>query len=230
MISRKVQVFTDSNSWCDLAIEFINLHFPNNVEVIRGGKGDKLPEGLGLLEYDIIISFLSPFIIPKHVLNKSTLSVNFHPGTSNYPGTGCYNFALYEESDVYGAVCHHMEPSVDTGKIIEEDTFQVFVWDTVESLQFRSYISLIKLLSSFLSRVVNGDDFNINNIEWLRKPFTRKQLEELSTITVNMDKVEINKRIRATSYPGHPPKSDIDGHSFTAEENGRLPLAFRIFK
>ena len=50
---------------------------------------------------------------------------------------------------------------------------------------------------------------------WQRKPYRRNKLEDLATISKNMSKQEINKRIRATYYPGKPaPFIDIYGYRF----------------
>ena len=47
-------------------------------------------------KYDIIINYLGSWIIPKKNLNQTKfININFHPGPPEYPGTGCYNFALY---------------------------------------------------------------------------------------------------------------------------------------
>jgi len=222
-------VFTDRHIWCDLAVSLIEAHFPDEIEIVRGGKGDKMPEGYGKADYDLVISFLSPFIIPSEVLRSSKLSVNFHPGTRDYPGIGCFNFALYEMAEVYGAVCHHMKEKVDTGLIIEERTFRVYEWDTVESLQFRAYISLVALLESFLQSYNDGSSFDEADIEWSRKPFTRKQLNELARLTDDLDEVEFRRRLRATDYPSHPPRIDLNGRSIVLDDEPSVPLAFSFF-
>ena len=36
---------------------------------------------------------------------------------------------------------------------------------------------------------------------WIKKPFTRKELNDLCRITNNMSEEEIKRRVRATTYP-----------------------------
>ncbi len=82
-----------------------------------------------MLKY--IISFVSPWIIPENLLNSAQkAAINFHPGPPDYPGTGCYNFALYEGTKKYGVTAHHMEKKVDTGNIrINDDDKTVAAMD-----------------------------------------------------------------------------------------------------
>ena len=220
-----INLFTDKHIWCDFAHELVENYLGSGVNLYRGSKGDKLPRlELGKAT-PLNISFLSPFIIPKSVLDNSGLSINFHPGTRHYPGYGCYNFALYEEAREYGVVCHHMEQTVDTGKIIEEMTFPVFKRDSVETLQYRSFVFLLSMLTSILSRLCSGENFANAEIAWSRRPFTRKDLVKLTEFSKTMDGAEIDRRIRATAYPGHP--VDLTSIGRGIEDLGdRPPLAF----
>ena len=68
---------------------------------------------------DYLISYISDIIIPAKILKRTRIyNINFHPGPPNYPGIGCFNFAIYNEEKNYGCTVHLMEPSVDTGQII----------------------------------------------------------------------------------------------------------------
>ena len=62
---------------------------------------------------------------------SKTAAINFHPASPEYPGTGCNNFALYENAGEYGVTCHYMAPKADTGKIIKVKRFPVFANDDV---------------------------------------------------------------------------------------------------
>jgi len=226
---KKVQLFTDSHRWCRIAIEILNQHFPDGIDVITGEKGGKLSDQIGAQEYDLTISFLSPFIIPRRILDKSKLAVNFHPGNRHYPGAGCYNFALYQDAAQYGVVCHHMEPAVDTGPIIIEENFPVLEDDTVETLQFRSYVALLDVLQKFLGGYLSGKNFFDNNISWPAKPFTKRQINEMQVIGPDLTEDEIEKRARAFAYPGYP-LLDASGKEIPSKGSDHSsPLTARIF-
>jgi Formyl transferase len=85
-------------------------------------------------------------IIPADLLNRSELAINFHPGSRDYPGSGCYSFAIYDRAAEYGCVCHHMVSAVDTGPLIEERRFRTIENETVETLKFRTYVVMQALL------------------------------------------------------------------------------------
>tara|TARA_B100001142_G_scaffold325815_1_gene380105 strand:- start:1490 stop:2149 length:660 start_codon:yes stop_codon:yes gene_type:complete len=177
---------------------------------------EAFPKKLLNEEYDIIFSFISSWIIPNKVLKKTRLwNINFHPGPPEYPGTGCFNFAIYDSAEKYGATAHIMEPSVDTGKIIMVKRFPLEKMESVENLTIKTYSALSIMLNELI------DYIKINNILpqteeiWKRKPFKREDLELLSKIDNNMTKNEIEKRVRATYYPGKPaPYINIYGKKF----------------
>lgn len=170
----------------------------------KGAAGDPAPDISEVTSFGCILSFLSPWIIPAEWLNKSALSINFHPGSCDYPGIGCYNFALYEEAKVFGAVCHHMLPAVDSGVVISESLFPVFAHDSVETLKLRTMIAMLAMFQEILCRIAQNDPLPVHTRQWQRKPFTRNQLNALCEVTPEMTDQEKVRRIRATTYPGFP--------------------------
>ena len=71
-------------------------------------------------KYDFILCFRSHYILKKNLIDKAQIAaINFHPGPPEYPGSGCLNFALYDNSKEYGVTVHLMNDKVDNGKIIE---------------------------------------------------------------------------------------------------------------
>ncbi|HTW32296.1 MAG TPA: formyltransferase family protein, partial [Candidatus Sulfotelmatobacter sp.] len=121
-----------SNSqYVERALSFCQRNFVD----VQTGLGifgqDDLPEDLRWWKGDYIFSYLSPWIIPDGLLERANrAALNFHPASPDYPGIGCYNFALYDEVDTYGATCHHMAKEVDAGDIVAVKTFRVFPTDT----------------------------------------------------------------------------------------------------
>ncbi len=195
-------LFTAPGVWAEIVIRMAKTHLPHyDWHIYALSKEHNLPQ-VSLNKIDLCISFLCPRILPASILDLATLAVNFHPGDRNYPGIGCYNFALYEESAFYGACYHHMKPKVDTGGIISEKRFPILQSDTVETLQFKSYVKLISLVDDFFDKYTQGYDFNSSLKEWSRKPFTRKELNNLCSISDEMDEVEKAKRNKACNYPG----------------------------
>ena len=206
MIDLKVVMFSKKhNPFCDYAESILKSYFPANEYLsVRGDVGEHLNEELRWYDPEYIISFLSPWIIPRSLLQiAKTASINFHPGSPDYPGTGCYNFALYECPEKYGVTVHHMQEQVDTGEIIMTSYFDLTPFDTVESLKIKSMNHLLYLFNSVLSIIAGGGTLPKSSESWSRKPFTRKDMIQLFEIDPqNHDKAEVEKRIRAAQYPG----------------------------
>ncbi|TPQ35488.1 hypothetical protein C2U70_14440 [Bradyrhizobium guangdongense] len=220
-----VVLLTKNDEWCEKAGIFARLVFGERLVWLRGAVGDPFPqEALGRSSH--LISFLSPWIVPKRALEAAGTSINFHPASRDYPGIGCYNFCLYEGAAEYGAICHHMVEKVDRGKIIEERRFPVLAGETVETLKFRTMIVMLALYHDIVTSIASGRPLPEDTGSWPRQPFTRAQLNDLCTILPGMSREEIDRRVRATTYPGRPgPKVSLAGVEFTYDVPNRKPLA-----
>jgi methionyl-tRNA formyltransferase len=201
------------------------LAFPE-IECISGTVGDPFPENVLRRKPQIILSFLSPWIVPASLLEASRLALNWHPASRDYPGIGCYNFALYEGAAEYGAVCHHMAPKVDVGAIVEERLFKVAADETVETLKLRTMITMTAMFHDMVFDLAAGTVPEACVVAWSRKPFTRRQLNALARLDAGMSAAEIQRRVRATTYPGYPgPQMEVDGKTIHFPVPDRPPLA-----
>ena len=199
---------------CNEALTFIKDSF-SDVTYYLGKRDNPLPEDTEGWNGDYIISYLSPWVVPKSVLKKCRIAaINFHPATPNYPGVGCTNFALYEEAEEYGVTCHYMEAKVDTGKIIAVKRFPITKDDDVNSLTKRTYDFQLVLFYEILDKILNDRSMQTSIEKWTRKAFTRAELNALSIIDPSMTKKEIEKRIRATSYKNFQPIIKIYNYIF----------------
>ncbi len=200
-------LFVSKNRKDPLAEEarsFIAQNFPRH-EIVLGQTGEKLPEQILNWDGDYIISYLAPWIIPQRVLNRArNAAINFHPGPPDYPGIGCYNFAIYDGVDSYGITCHHMARAVDTGRIVEVRRFPVFPVDTVLSIAQKSSAQLLMLFYDVMSLILNGNPLPESGENWTRKPYTKSEMYDLFRITTEMSDQEIKKRIKAATFPGWP--------------------------
>lgn len=194
--------------------------YSRNLNVFEGEVGQPLPAELNNMPYDILISYLSPWIIPVKVLCKAKLGcINFHPGPPEYPGIGCFNFALYNNEKVYGVTAHIMAEKVDTGRIIGVKRFNVNVDETVYSLSCKSYEAMRTLFTETMKHVLLNGSFPKCGESWKRPAYKRKELEDLCRITPDMPEEEIKRRVRATVYPNMPgPYLEFYGNFFEYAE------------
>jgi methionyl-tRNA formyltransferase len=191
------------------AVEFCRLNFAA-VDVYLGTWDDPLPAGAAAWSGDIIISYLSRWIVPGGLLERAKIAVNFHPGPPEYPGYGCNNFAIYEGVREYGVTCHHMAPRVDIGEIVEVKRFPVLASDNAGTLLLRAYDFQIVLFYGVVGRIIRGEALPVSGETWARKPFTRKQFRDLGCLTPEMTDQEIARRKRATDVGALKPSlSDL---------------------
>lgn len=219
MIDKSVLFLGKKNDGHTLkALEYLNLLF-KDVTSCLGVWGQELPEAASYWQGDIIISYLSRWVVPQYLLDKAKeVAVNFHPATPDYPGIGCINFAIYEDAKVYGSTCHHMDKKVDTGSVIKVSKFPIYPSDTVETLLARTYDYQLCLFYEIVDILYSGKELPSSDAVWSRKPFSRKEFDDLNKITPNMNNDEIKKRIRATLFKEFKPTIEISGYEFELKQ------------
>ena len=202
------------DEWCSKAIKFCEDNF-DVVHCYLEKREDSSTKFSGWCDCDYIFSYLSTCIVPATVLKSAKVAaINFHPGSPDYPGTGCTNFALYEGAKEYGVTCHHMAEKVDTGQIISFKTFPISPTDTVATLTEKAYDSQLVLFFEVMALILDREPLPKSEKQWQRKSTTRKELDNLGRLTLNMSKEEITRRIRATSYKQWQPSIEIHGFEF----------------
>ena len=200
--------------------------FGPRLRTFTGRVGDPLPDEVATGEPAFLLSFLSPWIIPGRVLERAGTALNFHPGSVEYPGIGCYNFALYEGAAEFGAVCHHMLARVDSGVVVEERRFPLLATDSVESLKYRTMVTMLAMFHDVGSLIASEQALPVAPRQWARRAFTRREMEALKRIEPDMNDDEIRRRLRATVYPGYPgPYVQVGDDRFYASVPDRPPLA-----
>ena len=111
-----------------------------------------------------------------------------------------------------------MVPKVDTGAIISVKRFAVSHDDTVYSLTEKSYERIDQLFRELLPCLMSRVPLPESTDRWARRPFTRAELNALCRITPDMSPVEIERRIRAVTFPGAPGAYvEIIGRRFVLE-------------
>jgi methionyl-tRNA formyltransferase len=213
---REVLLLAKNDSWCAQAVTLARIAFGDGLTVYQGTTNDPLPD-IPLNRWYALVSYRSPWIVPSDLLNRSDLAINFHPGSRDYPGYGCYSFAIYERAAEYGCVCHHMEKTVDTGPLIAERRFRTLEHETVETLKFRTYVVMQALFQDIVFQLARGERLARSQVHWSRPPFTRGQHKQLSTVSATMSDDEVQLRVRATRYPGEGARIVLGGIEFRAE-------------
>ena len=159
------------NEYAQRAEDFVRKNFKQPL-IFSGSRKDKLPEEVLNWKGDLIVSFISSWIYPKTLLdNAAFAAINFHPGSPEYPGTGCTNFAVYEGASEYGITCHHMKTAVDSGNIIQVKRFTIGETDTVYQITQRCYQLIEESFYEIMNGLLNGKPLPTTDEQWKRKPF-----------------------------------------------------------
>ena len=206
----KVILLTKPDARGDRAEATIRAIFANSsfvIEVLRIEFGKKKP-----LEHDFqcdwLISYVCPWVIPQRVLQQARHNVNFHPGPPDYPGTGCYNFALYNGDTQYGVTAHEMKPKVDSGTIYAVRRFPILPDDSVDTLQDRADGIMFGLFEETLRKIAGGTNPVAADPpeQWhpTKKATTSKDLDRLRVIPLNADDYEVARRARAMAHRRYP--------------------------
>jgi methionyl-tRNA formyltransferase len=93
-----------------------------------------------------------------------------------------------------------MASKVDTGSIVAVKRFPVFETDTVFSITQHCYAHILNIFYNIFSLIMKGESIPVSKEVWMRKPYLRKELDELCRLTPDMDIKEIERRIKATNY------------------------------
>ena len=206
----KVILLTKPDDRGDRAEATIRAIFANSsfvIEVLRIEFGKKKP-----LEHDFqcdwLISYVCPWVIPQRVLQQARHNVNFHPGPPDYPGTGCYNFALYNGETQYGVTAHEMKPKVDSGTIYAVRRFPILPDDSVDTLQDRADGIMFGLFEETLRKIAGGTNPVAADPpeQWhpTKKATTSKDLDRLRVIPLDADDYEVARRARAMAHRRYP--------------------------
>jgi methionyl-tRNA formyltransferase len=186
--------------------------------------GEKINYKYLKLDYDYIFCFRSFYILKKNILNKvNNAAINFHPGPTEYRGTGCVNYALYENSKFYGCTAHLINEKVDNGKIIDVKKFNISKKKSISEVLKKTYEVMTSLAISTIKNIKRNPDFIENqilknkNIKWSNKIKTLKDLNDFYQINTNIKKNNFLNKIRATDTPKFKPYIKLHGKKFILE-------------
>lgn len=201
----------------------INLlkKYSKKIDIYFADESNKIPKKLSKKTYDIIISYICPWILGNDILSKTKkININFHPGPPEYPGIGCFNFAIYNNAKSFGTTSHIMEKNVDSGKIIFVNRFKMNSKITLDKMMIKTYDLLYLNFQKVIRDIFILKELKFSDENWTRKPYTRKQLNKLNILNINMTKKEILKRIKSMENKDFPgPFLNFKGLKFSLYKN-----------
>jgi methionyl-tRNA formyltransferase len=203
-----------------------NLEFDVSA-VWSSNRSEKLPGDINKIQVDYILCYRSYFILPKSLIESPKLySINFHPGSPEYPGTGGINFSLYNNDNSFGVTVHLMNEKVDSGKILSTKHFPISKNDNLFSLLNRTHNNLFNLFIEFTTILRNSGEEYIKeklienkNLRWSQLKRTSKDIDSYQLINMDIDEKELASRIRSFNYTNYPIELELHGKRFVLKNN-----------
>ena len=166
---------------------------------------------------DVIISFLNPYIVQSDLLEQVRgRAFNIHPATPEYPGRDPQHFAFYNGTSVTGATLHRMEPSPDSGEIL--DVLELVADRTKGVTNFirRSEHASLVVLMRNLPKLIDDSITPVVDKQWCSKSrTTRRDFLGMCRIAPSMPEDEVRRRIEAFFNPEYRSiHVDIHGYRF----------------
>jgi methionyl-tRNA formyltransferase len=187
-------------------------------------RGEKLKKKFLNKKYDYIFCFKSYYILKKNLLKRVKIAaINFHPGPPEYRGTGCVNYAIYENAKFYGCTAHLMSEKIDNGKIIDVKKFILKKNATVDEV-IKQTNNAMTMQAFFVIRKILQNSLNLESLikknkhyKWSNKIRTAKDLNKFYKININLKKREFDNKIRAIFYKNFKPYILLHGKYFVLE-------------
>jgi methionyl-tRNA formyltransferase len=233
---------------CRAALDLLDLE-SNKCEVIgvgapKGGELSQYAASLGFATYtnkqlyqdqslhssvDLVISFLYPRLIKEPFISTPKLGcLNFHPAPlPRYRGVAGYARAILNQETVFGASCHYIDSSFDTGDIVEVSQVEMKPNDTSFSLEKRTLDALFTLYVKVMYSIFNNPNQKLRAVSQKNETdVIYTKLEDIDTLrTVYPDDTAetIARKARAFWFPPFPGAClTIDGTEFTLIDSSIL--------
>jgi len=185
-------------------------------------RGERLKNDILDWNGEFILCFRSFIKLPISLIKKAKIAaINFHPAPPEYPGSGCINFALYDNAKTYGVTAHLMNEQIDNGIILDVKKFPINLNDNVQSLLERTHKELLEMCLNFIEGIslnpekfLNEKKLYSKDYKWNGEARKINDLEKLKKISLPISRDDLEKIIRATYINNYPPYIELYGYKF----------------
>jgi methionyl-tRNA formyltransferase len=153
---------------------------------------------------DYIFCYRSNYLLKRNEIRKVSKNIiNFHPGPPQYRGIGCVNFAIMNNEKRYGATAHLIDSEkIDNGKIIDVVMWKIKKDLSIEEILLKTYEKQFYQFKKVI-RYIKEDNLEIlikknKKYKWSRKLHTKKELNDLYLIDINVKKKKFRKILKST--------------------------------
>lgn len=158
-----------------------------------------------------LLSVGFPYIIPAAVLSHHPVAMNLHPTLlPKYRGPTSAAYILLNDEQESGSTAHLMTANVDDGRIIAQRQFTITPFDTVRSVQRKSYALEPALVMEALEALFRGSS-GVEQEESQATSFPDARSPEDSRIDPELPLVDLINAVRASDPDNFPAFFDYRG-------------------
>jgi len=158
---------------------------------------------LARLEVDLVLNVYSLYIVPDGLLRVPRLGAfNLHPGPlPRYAGLNAPSWAIYRGEDQYGVTVHKIDPGIDTGPIVFQETFPIEPEDTGLTLSLRCIQTGLPLLQRLLEVADRGGEaIPLARQDLKRREYFGKEVPEAGRLRWTETARRIHDFVRACDF------------------------------
>lgn len=167
-----------------------------------------------------LIAFTTTVIVPAEVLHRLGYGAyNFHPGPPQYPGRAPAHLALHERQLNFGATVHRMIERVDSGPIVEVESFAIPADSSVAGLEELTYTRLVGMFWRMAKQLATLQaPLAESGVQWAVKRNSRHGHQQIRNNGVASPKTEQQHRVRVfgADHFGIVPSTNPHGFQFRA--------------
>lgn len=140
-----------------------------------------------------LISFNSPIIIPKDILDKlGHTAYNIHPGSPKYPGTYPVAFALKDKASSYGATAHEIIEKVDAGRVVIVEETSIPVGISLEQLTALAFELATQVFSQVAIHCATSiESLPVIERQWSGEKSSKKTYQQMCKLPANASSADI---------------------------------------
>jgi methionyl-tRNA formyltransferase len=181
-------------------------------------------------DVDLVVSFLFWRLIREPLIALGRIGcLNFHPAPlPDFRGLGGYNVAVLEGLREWGASCHFVDESFDTGDLVEVERFPIDPdAHTALSLDLETGDRLVGLFGRVIDRLLAGEELE-REPQGEGRYVSRDEFEALKVVRPGDD---LERKLRAFWYPPHPGAVlDVDGRRLTLVDDALLAELADVYR
>ena len=193
-------------------IKFLNQYKIKLKIILCSNRKAKIPTELKHWKGDFIFSYKNYWLLSKKTLDSAKIAaINFHPASPDYPGSGSYNWALYDNAKYFGITVHIMNEKFDNGKIINFYKFKIKKNISVNSLINQTSKYSVKVFKDTLRNLDKMNDIQLykylkkkSEFKWKGNAKRISDLDKMRFVKENISLREICKRIHCFHSKNFP--------------------------